>query len=489
MGEGTANRGIMANMSSGSYARATAFLGRLSDYERAGGFRYGTKNYNLERMRGLLERSGNPQREYPCVIVAGTKGKGSTAAMLASILSASGIRGGLFTSPHLIDWTERIRIGLAPVGREDFARLALAVEESLPAGAPPPTTFEVLTVMALRHFAAVKVGVAVLEVGMGGRLDAVNVADAAAVAVTPISLDHTDQLGTTIAAIAGEKAGVIKSSTPVVCAEQDPEALAVVEAACRKAGAPLHLVGRDITAHGAAFTREGATFSTRTPWGEFTGLEIALAGRHQAGNALVALGTALALRGKLAVTEPGIRKGLLAARWPGRLQMLPGLPVAKDKAIPELGGEMARKLYKTLPNVVVRKHEIALKADAPRILLDGAHNVASAGVLADYLKEFFPGVRIHLVLGMLQGKDYAGFARTICPLSATVHIPVLAHPRALAAGEMAGFVRSAGKEPVECTSADEALAGAIEFSRDGGLVLVTGSLSLVGEILARHGVG
>jgi dihydrofolate synthase/folylpolyglutamate synthase len=449
------------------YARACDFLGRLADYEKSAGWKYDSKTLNLARMRLLLGGAGNPQKKYPCIIVAGTKGKGSVSVMLSSIISASGGKPGLYTSPHLVDWTERMKLGGREVSRSQFADLALGLEplvegiSSRPEGLP--TTFEVLTTMALKWFADGGSTSAVLEVGLGGRLDSVNAADSEAECLTSISLDHTAQLGNTIEAISGEKAGVVKSGSPVVCAPQEPAALEVVRKACRSHGAPLYLVGKDITAENVVFSREGVVFTARTPWGVFERLEVRFAGRHQLDNALVAVGCALVLGEKIGTSEAGLREGLRSAVWPGRLQLLDG---------------------------------------NPPVLLDGAHNPASGAALAGYLREFYPRARIQLVLGMLQGKDRHGFAREVCPLAEAVFLPLLHHPRAVPVDDMAEAVAGTAPSAVVCGSVAEALeqakaraagGGSAPKGRDlapetgGGLVVVTGSLSLVGEALALSG--
>jgi len=445
----------MNDMTPDKYMRASEFLGRLADYERASGWRYDSKTLNLARMRSLLDGIGNPQVRYPCVIVAGTKGKGSVSAMLSSMILASGRKPGLFTSPHLVDWTERLRVSGKTVSPGRFAELALSFEPAVEAMASQPdgraTTFEILTAMAFSWFATEQVSAAVLEVGMGGRLDSVNSAGAEAVCLTSISLDHTEQLGNTIEAIAGEKAGVIKSGAPVICAAQNPGALEVIRKACRSRGAPLHLVGREITAENLVFSREGAVFTARTPWGVFERLEIRLAGRHQLGNALVAVGCALVLREKLGLSEAGLREGLRSAVWPGRLQMLAGSP------------------------------------GVPPVLLDGAHNPASGQALAEYLREFFPNAPIQLVLGMLRGKDLHGFVRELGPLAEKIYLPELSHPRAFALDDMAEAVAGYPAVAVKGGSVSAALESAKASASSGGLVVVTGSLSLVGECLVLSG--
>jgi len=430
-----------------TYADAVAFLDRLTDYERVTGYRYDTRSFGPDRTRALLDRLGHPERACPCVVVAGTKGKGSTSAMLASILEAAVGRVGLYTSPHLVRWTERIRIGGEPVGEDEFAGLAALAAPpvaALEAGGADmrPTTFEVLTAMALAGFERRGVRAAVLEVGLGGRLDAVNAVDACAVIVTPVSIDHVDQLGGTIDSIAREKAGVIRLPVPVVSGPQPPEAEAVVEAACRTVGAPLLVVGRDLVA--PAVTRcdpAGSRFDARTPKGDFPGLEIPLAGRHQIANALAAVGCALV--GPFAVSEDAIRHGLKAVRWPGRLEIL-----------------------------------------RPGLLVDGAHNEASAEALAVAVREIWGSPRLGLVFAQLRGKEHAEVARRIVPLAARVWCPSLAHPRALPADDLAAVVRAAGGRAETCADVRTALLLAREeFAGSGDLVLATGSLALVGEVM------
>ena len=430
-----------------NYSEAVAFLDGLTNYEKAGGYRYDDKNYGLERVRRLLAAAGNPQDRMRSAVIAGTKGKGSTAAMLAAILTAAGRKTGLYTSPHLVEYRERIRIGMEPVTGEQFAALAAGIVEPVErqgreGESMRPTAFEALTVMALTGFANYGVRDAVLEVGMGGRLDAVNIVDPAATGVTPISFDHTDQLGTTIREIAGEKAGVIRTPAPVVSGSQPEEALQVIRTACQSVGASLMVVGADIVAENMELSADGARFDARTPGKTYSGLRIRLAGRHQVDNALAALELALVLD----APESAIREGLEKARWPGRLQ-----------------------LWKT----------------EPRILLDGAHNDASALALAAAIRSIYRPRRLGLVLGMLRDKDHAAVVSALCPLAECVYLPGLKHPRALPADELAAFARRHSSRVIECADTAEAVARAgAEFGDGGDLVLVTGSLSLVGEVMA-----
>lgn len=408
-----------------TYTETLAWLDGLANFEREGNWRYDAKQFSLDRMRTLLAALGRPERAYRSVIVAGTKGKGSTSAMLASILAEAGQCVGLYTSPHLIEYPERIRIGLDPVSHDAFAALAEEVMPHVSALAArgadwQPTTFEAVTAMALLGFARRNAGVAVLEVGLGGRLDAVNAVAAVAVGITSIGHDHTDQLGHTIPEIAGEKAGVIKSAAPVVAAGRTGEgALPVIEAACRAAGAPL------------------------TVTGTLEGYPVALAGAHQLENAGVA--TALARLVIPDLPDDVIRRGLARVRWPGRLTVI---------------------------------------ADHPRVVVDGAHTVESAMALRDAVAELWKPGRVRLIFAMLKGKDHAGVARALAPMASRIWCPNLRHPRALPAAELAAIATAAGGSALVVDDTAAALAAARAASGEpGDLILVTGSLALVGEAM------
>ncbi len=432
-----------------SYSDACAFLDRLTDFERADGYRYDDKNFNLDRTRGLLAAVGNPQSDLRGVLVAGTKGKGSTAAMLASILDAAGLKTGLYTSPHLQEYRERIRIGLAPIAGEEFGRLAglLAEPVSRHAARGRPTTFEVLTAMALLGFARARAEVVVLEVGMGGRLDATNVFEAQAVCITPVSFDHMDQLGNTIEAIASEKAGIIKSASPVVIAPQLPEAMSVIEGACRAAGARMIRAGFELEAGNVRLSESGTAFDARLLGREVGGMELTMLGRHQVDNALAAAGTALALSPGIRVGDEDIKSGLKRAFWPGRLQRL---------------------------------------TSDPRLLLDGAHNPDSARALTAAMRDIFPGRPVTLLLGHLRGKDPGGFASVICPLARRVVAAELAHPRAMPASEVAKAARLYAGQVEVAGNVREALKIARAGGEPGEIILITGSLALVGQVLREE---
>ena len=435
------------------YLEALRYLSERSGYDR--GFvanPFEQEGVGLERTAWILRAVGHPERRYPAVHIAGTKGKGSTAACLASVLAASGYRVGLYTSPHLHTFRERVQIAGQPIAPSLFAALMaelavanaeLAAERSELGGA---TAFELATALAFLAFARQGIDVAVVEVGLGGRLDATNVLEPAVAAITSISYDHMQILGSTLAEIAREKAGIIKPGRPVVSAPQRPEAEAVIVRTAAERGASLWLGGRDWAVEGGA-----AWFSFRGPGGDVRGLRLGLRGAHQVENAGVALAVTqlLAQRG-FPVPEEAIRRGLAEVRWPGRL-------------------EVAR--------------------ESPLVVVDGAHNVDSAERLARAMSEEFRWRRLTLILGIARDKDIPGIVRALLPLADEV-VAVASHsPRAARPEQILAVVaelreslpaREAGSV---AAALDEALAGA----QPDDLVLVTGSLYVVAE--AREALG
>ncbi len=312
-----------------SYVEALKYIQGFTDFEVSQDPVQAATRFNLQRLARLCELAGTPQSRFKSLHVAGTKGKGSTAAMLDSILRAAGYRTGLFTSPHLHDFRERIRVNGALIGEQEMAdavaRLQPLVDE-LHRRHPELgrlTTFEMITALAFVHFAERNVDFAVLETGLGGRLDATNVVEPLVAVITSISYDHTQVLGNTLEQIATEKAGIIKPGASVVCAPQEDEALAVVEATCRKRGARLALVGRDWTWEGA-----NSSFQVAGPLGAYAPLSIPLLGIHQLVNATTAVAAIDALRWRgIEVAPEYIREGLENVCWPGRLEVLARQPL------------------------------------------------------------------------------------------------------------------------------------------------------------------
>jgi dihydrofolate synthase/folylpolyglutamate synthase len=354
-----------------NYQESLEYLLRFADYERIP--RSGVV-WDIKRIERLLEKLGNPHLAARTAHIAGTKGKGSTSAMIASILKQAGYRVGLYTSPHLLSYTERIRVDGQPISEEEWAGLVACIQPHVEAVNREGefgelTTFELYTAMAFAHFRDIKADYQVMEVGLGGRLDATNVVQPQVGVLTSISYDHMEVLGDTLAKIAGEKAGIIKPGCAVVSAPQSPEAMEVIEWVCRERGARLVKAGKDVTWKTGGFNEEGQSFHLKGLLGEYD-LRIPLLGGHQVENAANAVAAVELLAGMGAkVTKKNIVAGLRQVDWPGRLQVL-------------------------------RRN--------PRVVIDGAHNVYSMQKLGEALKKYFKYERLILILGFSSDKDVPG---------------------------------------------------------------------------------
>ena len=441
-----------------AYHAALEYLfGRLN-YERVGMPR-GTAELRLGRMRRLLKKLGDPHFGPKIVHVAGTKGKGSTSAMIAAALSASGRRVGLFCSPHLHRLEERFRVDGVEATSEELIDLVDAVRpavDALDGGGDRhyrhrgSTFFEVTAAMGLLHFARREVDVVVLEVGMGGRLDSTNVVRPSVSVLTTISFDHTRQLGTTLGAIAGEKAGIIKRGRPVVSGVLGDEARGVIARVAWQRNAPLRSISDDFNFRyeppSTPLVRPTpgrvAVRTWHTDWGTF---DLPLLGPHQAHNAAVALASLDALAEQGMATHPdAVAQGFAAMSWPARVEVV---------------------------------------AERPWIVIDGAHNVASAEALAESLHVCFPPTSRTLVFGTTREKDLDGQLRALLPLADVVVATRYAdNPRAVPPDEVAHAVALLGGPPAHIAPGPaEALALARELTNADGLILVTGSLFLAAE--------
>lgn len=341
-----------------TYRDALTYIYGFTDYEKRGFAAYAPEFYNLDRVRRLLALLGEPQSSFRAVHVAGTKGKGSTAAMIESVLRVGGHRTGLYISPHLHTFRERIQVCGELIAESDLVRL---VEEMQPlvAQVADITTFEVMTGLAFAWFAEQGVEWAVLEVGLGGRLDATNVVLPATAVITSISRDHMVILGDTLAEIAAEKAGIVKPGVPVVSAPQTDEALAVIEATCREKGASLTLVGTDWTWELGLANLDGQTFNIHHGQEIMTGLWIPLLGEHQVVNAVTAVAALYRLPGvQQGLSISDLRDGLRSVCWPGRLEVLGRTPlVVADSAH---NGDSARKLVTALRSLAGNRRLIVV---------------------------------------------------------------------------------------------------------------------------------
>jgi dihydrofolate synthase/folylpolyglutamate synthase len=397
-----------------------------------------TIRLGLERVREALVSLKNPQDNYPALHVAGTNGKGSTCAFAASCLRAQGYRVGLYTSPHLERVNERIQLNGEPIRDGVFGEAILEVRERVPKDLDL-TYFEFGTLVALHHFAQERVDIAVLETGLGGRLDATNAAKPAVTAITPVSFDHMEYLGHTLAAIAGEKAGILKSRVPAVIGRQEPDALAVIEKVAHDVGAPLKLIGRDFDLEPEGqgkWTYRG--MRTRVP-----NLWPGLRGPHQVQNAAVALACLELLEDAgLAISRENARAGLAGTEWPGRLE--------------ELGG----------------------------VLLDGAHNPDGVAALVKALEAVYPGRPVHLVFGVVADKDHRLMLRTLFPRCAAVYLTPVPSPRTLDPSKLVDEARKLCASVQVFGGPAEALAAARAAAPKDALVVGAGSLFLIGALRA-----
>ena len=433
--------------------------GRLN-YERLG-MPKGSAELRLGRMRRLLRRLGDPHEGLRIVHVAGTKGKGSTSAMIASALTASGVKTGLFCSPHLHRLEERFRVDGREATPDELVGLVDAVRpevEALDAGdrhyaLRGATFFEVTAAMGLLHFARENAGAVVLEVGMGGRLDSTNVVRPALAVITTISFDHTRQLGSTLGAIAGEKAGILKRGVPAISGVRGDEPREAIHRVARRRGARLREVDVDFRCEylppERPITRptpgQVAVRTWRRAWPELT---LPMLGAHQGHNAAVALASLDALAEQGLTIEPGdVARGFAGLSWPARVEVL---------------------------------------AERPWVVVDGAHNVASAAALAETLRTHFPPCPLTLVFGTTREKDLPGQLRALLPLAETiVATRYVENPRSVPPEEIAEAILALDGRSVQLASDPaEALALARRLTPAHGLICVTGSLFLAAETRA-----
>jgi dihydrofolate synthase / folylpolyglutamate synthase len=404
----------------------------LMTYPQAIEFLYSLRLFGmklgLDNTRRLAAALGDPHHHLRFTHVAGTNGKGSTCAMLEGIYRAAGWRTGLFTSPHLVSFAERIQVGRQLISQEDVARLTNEIRAAIDAiGAEtPPTFFEVVTVMALKYFAEQKCEVVIWETGLGGRLDATNIVTPLASVITNVQLDHQQWLGQSLPEIAREKAGIIKPGVPALTATDDASALSVIAEVAREQHAPLTIVTE--------------------PAGSW---EVALAGEHQKRNAALALAVVRVLQPLLPAPESAQREGLKTTHWDGRMQ-------------------------------------IAQQPDGRLILLDGAHNPAGAQALAAALRTGFAGRTPALILGTMADKDYAAICRWLAPAAAKIFLCPIASDRGADPRWLADCCRSANAaaEVAVCSNIAQALAQAAQEP----FVVVTGSLHFVGEAMQELGL-
>lgn len=427
------------------YAEARAYLDSL-DFR---GMKLGLAN-----TKKLLNRLGNPHNGFKVVHVAGTNGKGSTCALISSALTCAGVRNGLYVSPHIETFRERISINGAMIGHEEAADLIGAVRAAVEdSPALQVTYFEFLTVMAFLHFARRRVEAAVVEVGLGGRYDSTNVVDPAVSVITTIAMDHMSHLGASVDRIAGEKSGIIKPGRPVVVTARDEAAAGKIVAEAAKVGAPARVIGRDFSNRRGGMTQRGELFDHVSDEGAEEGLEVALAGSRQIDNASAALETARILRkAGVAVDEAAAREGLRSVRTAGRFERM---------------------------------------MEKPALIMDGAHNPNAAQALCQTLIERFGPGRVDFVFGAMADKDYAAMMGNLAPAAKSFtcyspDVPRAADPEDLAAAQQDRSI------PTTAAKRAEDVLGMVETAAPDGIMCVTGSFYTVGELrreLRNAGMG
>ncbi|MSQ31678.1 MAG: bifunctional folylpolyglutamate synthase/dihydrofolate synthase [Dehalococcoidia bacterium] len=431
-----------------NFNEAERYVLRLVNYEQTSPAAYSAEHFNLKRMVSLMAKLGNPHIGPLTVHVAGTKGKGSCSAMSASILRTTGFKTGLYTSPHLLSICERMKIDDRNISQASFARIASLispfVEKTNKEGMENVTTFEMLTAMAFVWFHENHVEAQVLEVGLGGRLDATNVCQPDVCIITSLSLDHTDVLGSALSAIAREKAGIIKPGVPVVSSPQQPEALAELEQVAKQKRSTLTRVEDLVSWEPLEATVKGQSFSLikksvkRKFW-------IPLLGRHQIENAstVIEAMTILSAKNKK-VTQEAISEGLKSVKWPGRLQII---------------------------------------SEKPYVVLDGAHNDYSMGCLVDSIEQYFKHKKVITIVGFSANKNIEGMAKQIKRFDGQVFVTKSTHPRAADLTQVKSFFSKQGIKVTKFDDIRSAFATASKKAKKDDLILITGSLFIVANAM------
>ncbi len=441
------------NDSEKAYQDALDFLYSFIDYSLKRNFRNAAEKFNLERMRQFMRHLGDPHKDYKIIHVAGTKGKGSVSAMVASVLAAQGYQAGLYTSPHMVEFTERVQINGEEIPKHELVQV-VELLKPVTEKVPEITTFELTTALAMVYFSQKQVDIAVLEVGLGGRLDATNIVDPLIAVITSISYDHVKILGDTLTEIAGEKGGIIKANTPVIIAPQKEEARLKLEQIAVERNAPLIQVGRDYLYAADSHSLDGQTFLVWTPdeqpmvdefiesggrdvWSPVR-LRIPLLGFHQIENAATAY-AALKTAEKLGleIQPEAYRRGFSQVDWPGRMEIL-------------------------------RRR--------PPLIIDSAHNRYSALRLRQAMDDYFPGFPVILVFGASEDKDIPGMFQELLPRVKRVITTQSIHPRAIDAEELVDLAHRSGRSAEAVTPIESAITKALDEAGGESVVLITGSV-------------
>ncbi len=441
------------------YQAALDYLYSFVDYSLTRAFRYTADKFNLERMVLLLESIGNPHKDYKTIHIAGTKGKGSTAAFCAQALIKTGYKVGLYTSPHLDDYCERIKVNGEPISHEEIAHLVSYIKPFV-AAIPHLTTFEITTAIGFLYFSRKSADIVVAEVGLGGRLDATNVISPIVSVITSISHDHTNVLGHTLREIAGEKCGIIKPGTPVVSSPQKEESLEVIKEIATSRESPLTLVGKDV--HFVPITHSLSGQSVYI-WssdcqkkmdqfieaGEKSGwtperYEIPLLGFHQLENVATAYATlSVCTQRGLKITKQAIREGFNTVQWPARFEILNNRPL---------------------------------------LIVDAAHNRDSATRLRLAMDDYLPDKKVDLIFGASEDKDIEGILIELLPRVGRVYATKSTHPRAMDPELIVKMVHRIGKPAIAFNTVEEALYESIKNLSEATAVVATGSIFIAAAV-------
>ncbi|MGA9048886.1 MAG: folylpolyglutamate synthase/dihydrofolate synthase family protein [Dehalococcoidia bacterium] len=438
-----------------NYTQAVRFLQSLEDYEKSPGVAYNAVNYDLRRMEILLDRLGNPHKGIKTIHIAGTKGKGSVAAMISTVLSSAGYRTGLFTSPHLVSWQERIIVNRRPISQKSFARLMALIAKHVhvinrEAAFGRLTTFEVVTALAFSYFRETNVDFQVLETGMGGRLDATNLVDPDVCIITSISLDHTQVLGDTLAQIAGEKAGIIKSGCVAISAPQDRKVMAVIRGKCAQSGVRFIRAGVDITWEPLDSDLKMQRFCMHGTLQNYD-LNIPLLGDFQMENAALSVAALEVIQQQgynLKCTD--IVRGFSKVKWPARMQIL---------------------------------------RTSPLLIVDGAHNPYSIGKIVQSLDKHCQHKEVITIFGCSGDKDIRGMAAQLAGFADHVIITGSSHPRAAAISTLVPIFNKSWPAIETASNPAQALSKALFEAGPQDLILATGSLFLAADILNEYKKG
>ncbi len=487
-----------------SYHETLQFLYTAIDYEKLISYQYNASTFSLDRMIKMLEYVGNPHKDFPTIHITGTKGKGSTSLMTATVLEQAGLRTGLFTSPHLIELRERIQINHEMISEGDFVAVATALWPYIQHlretdKASSPTFFETLTAMAMLCFKQKCVDIAVLEVGLGGRLDSTNVVIPRVSVITNIGFDHTAILGNTLASIAYEKAGIIKQGVPVVSAVDETEALSVIERTCREKDARLYLLGRDILIEEAQGVDEKAIFQRNLYQPGQSGLQGNLKKGNSEGGKTSSVGNPHAplpvppRRGSLCKiktwrhTYDNVFLPLVGVHQAKNCALVLGvLELLKEQGLVSIGDGIVRKAMSR----VQCPARVELVGQNPFIILDYAHTVASMRSLKNALLENFTFRKLILILGFSQDKDLDNILKEIVPSGHSIIVTKSQNPRAAPPEDLSLRIeRLCNKRPQIADNARDAVSLARKMASPDDCICITGSAYVAGEVLQALGDG